>query len=259
MRFFRDLKKYKGYIIYSAKASLRAEVSGSYLNWLWWIINPLCYMLIYSYVFGVLFRAREPSFGLFIFSGITLWQFFSRCISGSTRLIRSNKAIIAKIYMPKYVLILQEMAVQGLKMMISFGIIFIMMILYRVPFTWNLIYLIPVLITLLFVTYAGSMFCMHLGVWVRDLHNAIPIILRLLMYMTGVFYNVQKRLPEPLGTWAMRINPMAMLIDAMRNAMLEATLTHFDLLPIWFGLSILLSILATRLILKNENNYVKVI
>ena len=47
-RAFHDLKKYFRYSVVSAKSKLRAEVANSYLNWLWWILDPLCFMLIYS-------------------------------------------------------------------------------------------------------------------------------------------------------------------------------------------------------------------
>ena len=50
MRFFRELKKYWGFAIYAAKSDLRAEVANSYLNWLWWILEPTSSMLIYTIV-----------------------------------------------------------------------------------------------------------------------------------------------------------------------------------------------------------------
>ena len=46
-RFKDDLKKYWKYAIYSSNAQLKSEIANSYLNWLWWILDPLCFMLIY--------------------------------------------------------------------------------------------------------------------------------------------------------------------------------------------------------------------
>ena len=54
-KFFQDIKKYYKYIIYSTKSNLKTEVANSYLNWLWWIIEPLCFMLIYTFIFSVVF------------------------------------------------------------------------------------------------------------------------------------------------------------------------------------------------------------
>lgn len=81
-RFWNDLKKHNGYGLYSAKAELKAEVAGSYLNWIWWILEPFCFMLIYTFIFGYVFNAKEAYFPVFIFIGITAWDFFSRWAVG---------------------------------------------------------------------------------------------------------------------------------------------------------------------------------
>ena len=70
-KFFNNIKKYYKYAIRSAKAELKSEVADSYLNWLWWIIEPLCFMLIYVFVFGYIFKHREPYFASFIYIGLT--------------------------------------------------------------------------------------------------------------------------------------------------------------------------------------------
>ena len=51
VRFWNDLKKHNGYALYAAKAELKTEVASSYLNWIWWILEPLCFMMIYAVVF----------------------------------------------------------------------------------------------------------------------------------------------------------------------------------------------------------------
>ena len=58
-RFRDDMKKYWKYAIYSSKAQLKAEVANSYLNWLWWVLDPLCFMLIYVFMFGYVFKSKE--------------------------------------------------------------------------------------------------------------------------------------------------------------------------------------------------------
>ncbi len=78
-RFISDLKRYKSYAVYAAKASLKAEVAGSYLNWVWWILEPVCLMFIYAFIFGVIFDAREQYFTAFIFVGLAAWTFFNHC------------------------------------------------------------------------------------------------------------------------------------------------------------------------------------
>ena len=138
MRAIKDIRKYWSYMLYSAKSRLKAEVANSYLNWIWWVLEPLCFMLIYTIIFGYIFESGEQYFPVYIFIGNTMWGFFSRTLSASVVLIRSNEAIIAKVYIPKYIILIVEMMVNSFKMLVSFGLTAIMMIIFRIPVTWNL-------------------------------------------------------------------------------------------------------------------------
>lgn len=260
-RFFRDVKRFNKYALYSAKANLKTEVANSYLNWLWWILDPLCFMLIYTFVFGVVFNSKEDFFTVFIFIGLTLWNFFSKTVNQSVRLVKMNKSIVSKVYIPKFMLVLVRMYVNGFKMLISLVIIVIMILAYRVPITWNVLYIIPVLLTLFVLTFGISTILLHFGVFVEDLSNVTNLVLRLLFYLTGIFYDVQKKLKRmaPLDVIAVRVNPMAFLLASARGALLYGQTPHRKILLLWFVISVLISALGVRLIYKNENSYVKVI
>lgn len=259
MRFVRDIKKYLPYAVRSAKADLRSEVSNSYLDWMWWLIEPFCMMLIYTLIFGGVFRASEQYFPVFIFIGITMWSFFSRSVSGSVNTVRAGKGIITKIYMPKYILLLSKMFVNGFKMMVSFGVVLVMVLFFRVRVSWNLLYAIPVIIVLFLFTFGVGTVMMHYGVYVSDLGYITGIILSMLMYFTGTFYDVAKRIPKPFGELLVRLNPVAFLISSMRDAVLYQTAPPAGLLVLWGVLSVILIALGTFTIYSNENSYVKII
>ena len=147
-RFRDDMKKYWKYAIYSSKAQLKAEVANSYLNWLWWILDPLCFMLIYVFMFGYVFKSKEQYFAIFVFIGITLWDFFNKSLLQSVKVIKANKPIVSKVYIPKFILLVIRICVNGFKMCISLLIIVAMLAIWRVPLTLNILYVIPILITL---------------------------------------------------------------------------------------------------------------
>lgn len=259
LRFIRDIQKYLGYAIRSAKADLRAEVANSYLDWLWWMIEPVCTMLIYTLIFGVVFKASEQYFPIFIFIGITMWNFFSRSISGSVNTVRMNKGVITKIYMPKYILLFSKMLVNGFKMLVSFGVVGIMMLCFKVIPSIYILYLFPILIILFLLTLGIGMIMMHYGVYVSDLSYITGIVLNMLMYITGTFYAVAKRIPQPFGELLEQYNPLAFLIAAMRNALLYGQAPSWELLLFWGFVSMVLIALGAFTIYSNENAYVKVI
>jgi ABC-type polysaccharide/polyol phosphate export permease len=261
-RFFDDLIRYYDYEVRAAKSSLKTEVANSYLNWVWWILNPLFEMITYYLIFGVIFEKKEPYFPAFIFIGLTMWGFFSRNVTQSVNMIKRNKSIVAKVYVPKFVLLISNMMVNGFKMVISWIIVLIMLLLYRVEISWSVLAVVPVLIVLVLFTFGVSVNIMHYGVYVEDLSNVINILFKLLFYMTGIFYNIDTRIGgrNPLVAKLMTYcNPMAMLVHDMRNAMMYKTDPHWFMLLFWAIISILLSVIGVRKIYKNENSYVKVI
>lgn len=258
-RFCNDFKRYYSYTVYSAKSQLKSEVANSYLNWLWWVLDPVCFMVIYTFIFGYVFDGSELYFPVFIFVGLSMWDFFNRCTKASVKMVRTNKGVVSKVYLPKFVLVLSDMIVNGFKMLISFGLVVVMMIFFRVPLHWTVLWFIPVLVVFLLFTFGCCMYLLHFGVYVEDLSNVINIVLRLVFYVTGVFYDMEKRLPAPWGGYLAKINPLAYLISSARDVVLYGKNVDVKALLLWFALSLALVVLGIRLVYKNENNYVKVI
>ncbi len=262
-RFLSDFKKYYKYSIYSARASLKSEVANSYLNWLWWILEPLCMMMIYTVIFGKLFNASEQFFPVYIFIGLTMWDFFNKCIVQSVKLVKGNKAIVAKVYLPKFILIIVRMMINGFKMMISWGIIIGMLFAFHVPLSFTYLYFFPILLLLFLFTFGCCTFLLHYGVYVEDLANVVNIAMRLFFYMTGIFYDIEKRagsaFGETIGKALNNWNPMAYMISSMRKAILDGDVIHRKFCLFWLAVSLILCFLGVRKIYKNENSYVKVV
>lgn len=257
--FFNNIKKYHKYAIRSAKAELKSEVSDSYLNWLWWVIEPVCFMIIYTFVFGYIFKNNQPYFASFVFIGLTAWEFFNRMITGSVQLITNNRDLVTKVYIPKYILLLSKSYTYLFKMIISLLISFGLMVAQGVPFTPYVLLIIPTLIVLYVFTFGLGMILMHLGVLLNDLANLTRILLRMVFYLSGVFYNIRVRLDGTLQYVLLRANPAAFLMDELRKVLLEAQLPSFEGLAFWLVIGIVLNIIGITIIHKNENSYAKVI
>ena len=263
-RFWRDLTSHYRYAIYSAKSELKSEVANSYLNRLWWLLEPFFSMLVYVIVFGNLMGnsiENYPTFVFpsFIFIGITAWDFFNRCLTQSVKLLKNNKSIVTKVYIPKFILLISKMFFNGYKMLFSFGIIVIMIIYFRIPITLNILYVIPSFIVLFVVTFACMTHLMHYGVFIDDMANVINIVLRFVFYLTGIFYNIEKRLPAQYTGILMKGNPMALVLSSLRKCILYGQAPDVKWLIIWFIIGIIVAALGVRKIYKNENSYVKVI
>ena len=257
--FFSNLKKYNKYAVRGAKAELKSEVADSYLNWLWWIIEPICFMLIYTFVFGYIFKNKTEYFASFVFIGLTAWEFFNRMITGSVQLITHNRGLVTKVYIPKYILLLSKSYTYLFKLFISFIIAFILMFFQHVPLTYHVIYIIPIVFVLYVLCFGIGMILMHYGVLLNDLANLTRIGLRMVFYVSGVFYNIRVRLNGTLQYILLRANPIAFLMDELRKVTIEVRNPSFEGPLFWFAIGIILNIIGIRIIHKNENSYAKVI
>ena len=257
-RFCADIKKYYRYSVVSAKSQLKSEVASSYLNWIWWVLEPLCFMLIYSFVFGYIFHTREPNFSVYIFIGLTMWNFFNKTVQSSVKIVKMNKSVVSKVYFPKYILILTKIFVNGFKMAICFGIVLVMMVINKIPVTINVLFVVPIMVTLVLFTFGCSCFMLHWGVFVNDLANATSIIMKMLFYTTGVFYNLESRIPE-YGAMLNSYMPTAYLLSSMRQSLVYGVTPDVKIMVLWFAVSLLLCVAGIRKIYKEENSYVKAI
>lgn len=259
MRFFMDVHKYYEYAKYTARADLESEVANSYLDWFWWILEPICRMFIYYFIFGRIFKSTEPYFLVFIFSGITMWAFYNKCVTTSVNLIRNNKNTITKVYIPKPILLIEKIFVNLFKMLISGGIVIALMIIYRIHIDYHIFGLIPVLIVFVIFTYGCCCIFMHYGVYVDDLEYIVSIVLDFLFYFTGIFYSISNNFDGILGILVERCNPLAFLIMSCRNTLLYREDVPPLTLILWFFISVIIAAIGTRLVYKNENSYVKII
>ncbi len=258
-KFIYNLKKYFKYAVYSAKAELKSEVADSYLNWLWWIIEPVCFMLIYTFVFGVVFKNSEDYFASFVFVGLTAWEFFNRMINGSVKLIINNRDLVTKVYIPKYILLLSKSFTYLFKMGISLIITFILMAVQHVPFSWHIILFIPILIVLYILSFGIGLILMHYGVTFNDLGNLTNIGLKMIFYLSGVFYNISNRLKGRLANILLFANPIAFCMNELRKVLIYGQLPNFLWLGFWLLIGLGLCAIGIHVIHKNENSYAKVI
>ena len=258
-RFFNDLKKYKNYIVYATKAELKTEVINSYLGSLWMILEPLAFMLIYMFIAGVIFKSTVQYFSIFVFIGLSIWNFFNKMVVASVKLVANNRDTVTKVYLPKFVLLLIKMGVNGFKMFVSFLLVVIFMIFYQVPITWNVLWFVPIIITVIIFTFGVCTFILHLGVFVEDLVNLVNIALRMMFYLTGVFFDLSAKIHnEVYRTLLLNFNPLANFIYNMRNVLIYKTHPVGYWLAFWFVIGLLLCALGIRTIYKYENTYVKV-
>jgi len=259
VRFFRDIKKYWEYITFAAKAELKDEVAGSILGWVWWILDPLFFMMVYTFVVQYVFRSGGKDFPIFVFIGLTAWNLFNNTITSSVKIIFSYRAIISKVYLPKYVLILVRLYKNIIKMAISFCLVFVLMYFFKVKYSWQIIYIIPTLITTIIITFDISVLVAHIGVFIKDFSNIMEVILRFLFYVSGVLFSISQKLPPLYQKLVFLFDPISFMIEAYRDSIMYHHFPNWHYLVYWFVVGIIGCVLSLSIMYKYENTYIKMV
>ncbi len=258
-RFIGDLIKYKEYVVFAAQADLKAEVANSYLNRLWWLLEPLFNMLVYVIVFGRIMGNSIQNYATFVFSALLMWNFFSKTINYSVKCVRGNRDIVTKVYVPKHILLISNMILNFFKLLFSLIVLIPMLIIFHVPVGIHALWLVSAYLVMILLSFGIGMIFLHYGVYIDDLSYAVGILLQMTMFLSGIFYDVVTGLSVPLNVMMLSVNPVAMFLDTMRNALLGNYVSNVPLIGIWILLSLLLCYIGVHIVYKNENGYVKVV
>lgn len=258
-KFVKDIRKYWQYMVYAAKTDLKAEVANSYLNRLWWLLEPFFNMIVYVVVFGNIMGNSVKNYATFVFSALLMWNFFNKTINFSVKLVRNSKDIITKVYIPKFVILLSNMILNMFKLLFSLIVLVVMMIVFQIKIGINILWVFPAYAVMIMLAFGAGMIFLHFGVYVDDLSYAVGILLNMLMFLSGIFYEMMTTLPEPLNAIMMCLNPVAIFVDTMRNALLNNSAANLPVLGAWFLISTILCCIGVHVVYVNENSYVKVV
>ena len=259
MKFLKNIFRYWSFCRYSAHCQMDGEVIGMRLGWLWWLLEPALTMSIYTFVFTVVFGRKMTYLMAYISSGVMMWGFFQRSVLGSVGLVKRYAGLLNRVYMPKYILVISSLMLNLFKMMIAFLIVAFFLFYYQVPIQITMLQFIPVLLVLMVFTFGVCVWLMHFGVYLPDLRKVISVLLQVLFYISGVFYELDSRLGDGLGMILRNYNPVARLMYEGRNVLLYGQNCSVSGLCVWLVVGLVLSITGVTVMSRYERDYLKVI
>lgn len=252
-----DLKSYKEYILYMTKTELKVQLSSTYLGYLWWLLDPLMYMLVYMLVVTVIFQTRVENFAIFVFCSVLSWKWTTSSIMESTNSIKARAGILQQVYIPKFILPLIKSMVNATKFLFGVLVLLGLILFYRIPYSiHNLEFLFVFIVNFIFIL-GMSFILAHLGVFFRDINNILNFTLRLWFYLSPGFYALD-RIPEKVR-FLWWLNPLTAIFESYRNVFMYNKSPLYLPLFIWLLISISLVVLGLKYLYKFDKNYTKVV
>lgn len=215
-----EVWRYKDLVYMFVKRDFVSGFKQTVLGPIWFFINPIFTTIVYLVVFGGIANLSTDGAPklLFYLAGVTLWNYFSSCLTGASSVFTSNAGIFGKVYFPRLVMPLTIVISNLMRFGVQFSL-FLVAFLYFLakgevhPNIWILATPFLVILMAAFALGTGMIFSAMTTKY-RDLQMLLGFGVSLYMYATPVIYPVSA-LPkwiQPYAAW----NPLTGIFECFK-------------------------------------------
>lgn len=225
----KEVWQYRDLLFLFVKRNIITAYKQTILGPLWYLIQPLFTSVIFTLIFNNVANISTGSVPPFLFNlaGITIWNYFTSCFSGTSNTFSANAGIFGKVYFPRVIMPL----VAVISNLVRFGIqlfIFMAFFLYYyingAAISINIyVVLFPVMVLIMGLLGLGlGMIISAMVTKYRDLNILIGFGMQLLMYISAVMYPVSYFVEKlPKYAWVVKYNPLSFVIESVRYMLLN--------------------------------------
>ena len=248
---------YLGFIWYRSLAQLRSESSRAYLGYLWWVLEPLLYLIVFYVVFALVLNRGDENYVQVLLTGLVVWKWLDGSVRSSMDAISQNAGLIDKVYIPKIVFPSVCVLANGIK----FGLVLSLLLLYSLvvgngaSITWLFL---PVLILVqLLAVYAASCLVAAITPFLPDIKMVFDKLMTLLFFMSGIFYTLES-IDESIRIY-FSLNPAFVLIECYRDVLVHHQLPALGGMVYISVISIIVLISAIVILRRYDRIYPRLI
>ena len=241
-----ELRSQRYLIAQMIRRDILTRYRGSALGILWSLVTPILLLLVYTFVFGIVFQARwgpaasdHTQFAIILFTGLLTFAIFAECANRAPTLVQGNPNYVKKIVFPLEVLPVVSLGSALFHAGISLGILLIFNLVINGTLQWTLVYLPLVALPLLLLSLGTGWLLSALGVYLRDIAQAVGLLTTILLFLSPIFYPLSA-VPESLQA-LLRLNPLTMIIAQVRGVVLWG---EPPAIPALVGLTSLMALFA---------------
>jgi len=211
-----DIWRHRELLLILANRVVMVRYKQAVVGVLWVVLQPVIATVIYTVVFGLIARIHSEGvpYPLFVFSGLLVWNYFSRVILDGSASLLANAALITKVYFPRSLVPLVPPAAAALDCVIAIAVLVLTAMLFGILPTWRIVFVPLVVLWVGLFGYAITLWLSPLHAIYRDFNFIVPFAVQLAMYLSPIIYS-STMVPESYR-WLYLLNPVSVLVDAMR-------------------------------------------
>jgi lipopolysaccharide transport system permease protein len=211
-------------VLQLANRQIRQRYRGSALGVLWSLVRPLLMLVIYTFVFGVIFKAHYGlnqnestlEFGLILFLSLNLFDFCAEVIGRGPGLIHEQPNLVKKVVFPLEILPVVAMLNALFHCLVAFIPLLIGLQIVHGSVPWTIVFIPVYLVPLALFATGCTYFLSALGVFIRDLQSLMVPLVNILFWASAVFFPL-KNVPDSFRP-ILNINPIVNVMESARRA-----------------------------------------
>lgn len=204
------------------KRNFSSKYKDSVLGIFWSFLNPLLTMIALTIIFGTLFNKKIENYPVFFLCGRCMYDYFKSGTKIAMNSLKSNKSILEKIYVPRYVFAIGGIFSELINYSITFIILILVMIATSAPFhPLSIAIVIPIFILTILIIGAGLILAIGASFF-TDIKYLYDVFSMILMYASAIFYPIDV-IPQPFRQ-IMELNPIYVCIAQVRELVLNGTM-----------------------------------
>lgn len=256
-----QLWDFRQFIYYDARARVQSGTRSDKLGSAWLILNPVFNGLTYFLVFGLLLNTSKgiPNFIGYLVIGVFMYQITSGAIMSGARSLQQNKSLVQGFSFPRAAL---PIGVNLRELLGKIPMIIAMLLIVLVvppvePISWRWLLVVPVLVLQFSFNLGIGLILARIISKVNDVTHLLPFILRLVMYLSAVFYSLDRFKDHPVILKLMELNPMFIIIDITRDSVLYGVTPSWEswaTLTAWASIALVVGMLFFW---RAEESYVR--
>ncbi|HSR69132.1 MAG TPA: ABC transporter permease [Acidobacteriota bacterium] len=205
---------------------LKVKYRGSYLGFLWSLLNPLSLVVVYSLVLRYVMGVREIS-PLLVVTGIIPWVFFANTVNSSTESIISNANLVKKIFFPREILPVSTVAFNFIQFIMAVVVFIPAVYVLRGDLPWTLVFY-PMIVALQWIFVLGAaLFLSAVTTFYKDVRYLTEVTMMIVFWITPVLYHYQMVADKGLAVYFW-INPLSSYFFAYQSSVYFAEIPRWE-------------------------------
>lgn len=227
--YIRDVWRHRHLMWAMARGDFVSTHQDNYLGILWSILNPVLMGVAYYLIFGILIGTRGgiENFVAFLTIGLFTYIPLAAALTGGSKSVLKKSSMIRSLSFPRVLLPITTVLSQFVASLPAFMILLLIALVSgeKPSATWLLF---PVtLFLVLLVSLGMGMITARVVNAVRDTANLVPLLVRMLRYVSGVFFSVDAalaRFGDDAPDWlagVLQYQPFAALLTLVREPLMQ--------------------------------------